>query len=280
MSTRLSYTRARILFLLLGITVAGSQAAFAWDRGAAPTEVLAPLLYIPVFAGAIIWALPGGLVTATASSAVYTALLAEQSAVIGLRSFLVLLSFRVGFYYLFAVMTALGMRYVEARLHKLELYDQVDDLTGLFNPAFLLQDTDLEKSRADRYQTLFSLVTLEVDAEAFAGASSRRRRGVLKELADRLEGAVRKVDRVARVDDGTRDRFMHVLPETSREGARVFAGRLHRSASGFLAERGCKTNGAVTVTALTYPDDGAQLESVRREVAVVEARRRVLEDNG
>lgn len=278
MATRLTYLQARILLLVLGVAVAFSQGLLAWERGAAPTEILAPVLYIPVFVGAIFLALPGGLVGASVSSVIYGTLLADLTARTGLGQFLVLLTTRVSLYFLFGVVVALGTRYIETRLRKLEVYDQIDDETGLYNSGFFLKDTDLERSRADRYQTFFSVVTLDVGDEALADLRPRRRRRVIKDLASRIESSVRHVDRAAHVRDGSRDRFLLVLPETAAEGARVFAERLEAASAAFLAEQGCRVDGELTVDTVTYPESPERLTALREEIARLEDRRRVVRD--
>lgn len=276
--TRLTYLQARLLLLVLGIAVAVSQALLAWERGAASTEVFAPILYIPVFIGAIFFSLPGGLVAAGVSSIVYGTVLADLTAQVGLGQFFVLLVTRVSFYFLFGVVVALGTRYIETRLHKLEIYDQIDDETGLYNSAFFLQDTDLETSRANRYQTFFSVAALDVDREALADLSSRRQRRAIKDLASRIEESIRRVDRAAHTHDGSRDRFLIVLPQTGEEGARVFSERLEQSSSEFLAERGCNVDGGIAVDTITYPDAPDRLTALREEIADLEERRRTVRD--
>lgn len=276
---RLTYTQARALLLVLVTGLAAAIAAMAWTRGAAATEILAPLLYAPVVAGAVLLGLPGALVAATAASGLYALVLAGVAGPLGLGAVAGLFGWRVFTYYLFGIAAAVGVRSIERRLHKLEVYDQIDDETGLFNSAFFLQDTDLELSRADRYRTVFSVVDLDLARTAFRGLSRRRRVRLLRELAGQIRGSVRLVDRAARVADSDRERFMVVLPETGREGATVFAQRLEDATRGFFARRGVTLNGYATTRALTYPDDPAALARIRAEVERVEASRRVVRDD-
>ncbi|HVL80929.1 MAG TPA: diguanylate cyclase [Actinomycetota bacterium] len=277
MPERMTYLQARLLLLALGVAVSVSQAVLAHQRGAAPIEVLAPTLYVPVFVGAIIWSVPGGLAAAALSSAVYVSLLADEVSAIGFGHFTLLAATRVATYVFLGVVIAAGTRYIENRLQKLEIYDQVDDLTGLGNPSFFLRDTDLEVGRADRYRTLFSVVTLDVPRTLFAGTSHRRYRRTIEDLARRMEAAVRTVDRVARVAEPSRDRFLFVLPETAEQGARVFAERLQASVGETLRARDLPTE-QVEVAWLTYPGDPSSLERLRDEVAVVDASRRAVAD--
>jgi GGDEF domain-containing protein len=264
--------------VILGIGLAVGQTLLAWDRGAAPTEVLAPALYIPVFAGAIFLSIPGGLGAAALSSLIYGVLLSDTAAAVGLRVFALQLVTRIGTYFFYGVVIAVGARYVERRLRKLELYDQLDDLTELYNSAFFLEDTDLEMSRSNRYQTLFSVSELDVHREAFAGFSRRRYQRVIKDLAAHVRDAVRRVDRPVRVDDGERDRFLVMLPETARQGAEVFTGRLESRAREFLRNRGCDVDGHVSARAIAYPDNPDDLGQLREEVARVDAERRAIRE--
>ena len=67
---------------------------------------------------------------------------------------------------------------LEGSLEKLELYDEIDDETGLYNARHLLLQTDLETSRARRYQTLFSVVALDFPAAPLNALRSRQRRNI------------------------------------------------------------------------------------------------------
>lgn len=273
---RVTLIQAKLLLLAIGVGVGMAQTTLAWERGAAPTEVLAPALYIPVFAGAIFVGLWGGLVAAAASSAVYTLALVDQSSALGMRLFTALLVNRVFTYVLYGVLVAVGARYVEGRLRKLELYDQVDDTTELYNSSFFLEDSDLEMNRAARYQSIFSVAELRIGHDLFDGSSRRRHHRALRGFGQVLRQAVRTVDRPARVDAGDSDRFLVILPETGREGSTILAGRLEEAARSFLAQQKLVPNGNVSARALTFPDDRDSIEELRREVADADARRRVL----
>ena len=275
---RPTFLQARLLLLTLGVGLAVGQAILAWERGAPPTEVLAPILYIPVFAGAIFFGLAGGLVAATGSSALYALVLLDQSSALGMALFVGLLLNRVATFVFYAVLVALGSRFIEGRLRKLEIYDQVDDDTTLYNAAFFLEDSDLEMSRARRYQSIFSVAEVRMDRGLFAGTSSRKYKRALRELGGLLGRAVRTVDRPARVDDGTSDRFLVILPETGHEGSQTLAGRLETATRNFLAERDITANGTVSARALTFPGNESELEALRQEVADADARRRAISD--
>src|SRR5439155_19294366 len=84
---------------------------------------------------------------------------------------------------------------LKGSLTKLDLYDQIDDDTGLFNARYFLQDTDLEMSRARRYQTIFSVSLVDLPASAFDDQGWRKRRNTLRQLGQLLADSVRTVDR-------------------------------------------------------------------------------------
>lgn len=270
MPKQLTYLQARVLLLLLGLALAISQTLLAWERGAAPTEVLAPALYIPVFAGAIFFSYAGGVVAAGVSSLIYGVLLSEQTAAIGMRLFVGLLVNRVATYLFYGIIIAVAARYLESRLRKLEMHDLIDDVTELFNPAFFLENTELEMERAKRYQTLFSITELNVDREAFAGFPRRRYRRVLRELGRRIEEGIRapwtdpfrrrNTDLPVRVDEGDRDRFFFILPETGPQGADVFTQKVAGGVREFLGSRGCAVDGHVDARTITFPEDAGLLE--------------------
>lgn len=273
---RITYRQARALLVALGLVVGVGQALLAYERGAAPTEVLAPLLYVPVVVGGVFAGMTGGLAAAGAASLLYSAVLFDQSGALGLRPLLTLLTTRITLYVLFGVAVALGARSIEARLRKLEIYDRIDDDTGLLNSAAFLADSDLERGRADRYRTLFSVVALRMDADTVAGRSRRRVRRMFRDLGRALQDSIRTVDKASHVHTDTDELFLVVLPETGAEGAQVFAERAERSLGRFLEGRGVHLNGHVAVDRLTYPPDVAALDAVRDEVRRADDRRRAV----
>lgn len=273
---RATLVQVRLLLLVLGIGVGVAQTLLAWDRGAAPTEVLAPALYIPVFAAAIFFGVVGGLVAAALSSTLYGLVLVDQSDVLGIRLFVGMLVNRTTTYFVYGLLVAVGARFLEGKLHKLELYDHIDDETDLYNSAFFLDDTEMEMSRAGRYSSIFSVAELRVDDELFGRSPKSRVRRTRRDLAKLLRGAVRTVDRPSRVRDEDGDRFLVILPETNRQGSDVLAERLGSAARRYLTDQGMEPNGSLAVRALAFPEDTEALRELRTVVAEADARRRVL----
>ena len=161
---------------------------------------------------------------------------------------------------------------LEGSLEKLELYDEIDDETGLYNARHLLQQTDLETARARRYQTLFSAVELDFPAAPLNALKARQRRAVLRDLGRQLREGARNVDHVIHAHDGTTHRLVAILPETAGEGAEVFRGRFEERVSGFLTDRGARsTPPRCTSRSITFPGDEEGLEALRTEFQRIDA---------
>jgi diguanylate cyclase (GGDEF)-like protein len=145
-----------------------------------------------------------------------------------------------------------------------------DDLTQVYNARFLKTALARELKRAGRFGQEVSLVMVGVDR---FGAHCERQgdlRGsaLLRETAAVLAQQVRSFDLLTRFGD---ERFMAVLPQTGRDGARLVAERM-RTAVAFHAFTGLAP-GDVTVSAAVsaFPQEGTEapalLAAVERALA-------------
>jgi GGDEF domain-containing protein len=256
---RMGYGRARLLLSLVGLVILAVLIAVLLVRSVDTTEVVATLLFAPIFLLLLFFGLPGGLIGAAAATGLYVVLRADAIDAVGWGEFSALIVARAIAYFLFGAVGGWASGTLEMSLDKLDLYDQIDDLTGVNNARFLLSDVDLEKARSQRYQTVFSVSFLDIDAAAIDELPARRRRALLCELGRKLEDGIRTMDRVAHGFDGTRHRVATILPETAEEGARVFQLRLEEQIRQFLADHGApaaEVRGAV----VTVPGDDATLD--------------------
>ena len=265
----MSYQTARRLLLAGGLAVLLVIAGVMYARRVDTVEVVAVLLFIPVFLAFTFWRVTGGLVAAVLASLAYLFLRLDAIDQVGLNTFRGHLLSRTVAYLAFGLLGGWAASQVEDSLTKLDLYDQIDDATGLFNARFLVQDTDLEMARSTRYQTLFSVVLVQFPAAALSGLSRRQRAAVLKGLGKVLRESVRTVDRVIHANDGERHRLAVVLPETGREGAQVFASRLVDWTSDYLRGRNASVEG-VTQELFSFPDDEAAIRTLRDEFSAVD----------
>ena len=113
-----------------------------------------------------------------------------------------------------------------ARLYEQAVYMSITDaLTELFNRRKFFKLAGLEFERSRRYQTPFSVITLDIDWFKKINDTYGHDTGdqALREVSRRLRSGVRSVDVVARIGG---EEFAILLPETSLEEARQVAERL------------------------------------------------------
>jgi two-component system cell cycle response regulator len=102
-----------------------------------------------------------------------------------------------------------------------------DELTGLHNRKYLHERLDAEISRAKRYKTQLSCLLFDIDFFKVVNDMYGYDWGdiLLRSLAEKLKGLVRKEDVLTRYGD---EEFLLVLPNTSEENAFLFAERFRR----------------------------------------------------
>jgi len=267
---KLGYSRARLSLLGVGLLVLLLIAALMLARSVDRVEVLGILLFIPVFIAALFWNVSGGVIAAVLAAAAYGFLRYPAIQSVGLEPFIGTISARTIGYLLFGFLGGWANKQLETSLTKLELYDQIDDATGLFNARFFLQDTDLETSRSQRYQTIFSVAVVDVPAEILAPLSRRQRTGLLKELGRILHDSVRTVDRAVHGTGPNSQKLAVVLPETGKQGASIFAERLGDRLTAYLKQRGVAVSKPLIAQAHTFPEDEAGISALREEFAEID----------
>lgn len=117
---------------------------------------------------------------------------------------------------------------------RLDLIDKLsqqanhDDLTGLANRRFLMQQASLELARAQRYQYPLSLFMLDIDHFKEVNDQYGHISGdmVLKQLSQEMPRYLREHDLIGRIGG---EEFAVLLPETSIEAATLIAERLRQA---------------------------------------------------
>ena len=270
--SQLGYARARQLVIVAGLAILAVVVVVMYARRVDSIEVWATLLFVPIFLAFVFRGVTGGIVAAVAAIGVYAALRAPAIDAVGVDQFTGLIASRAAAYLIFGAVGGWSTQVLEGSLTKLELYDEIDDDTGLFNARHLLHQLDLEVARAKRYQTLFSIVVLDVPSEPLAALKARERRHLLRDLGRLLGEGVRNVDHVVHTHDGVRHRFAAVLPETAHEGAEVFRGRFDERIWSYLVSRGVTLPGdQAAAQALTFPGDDAALDDLRADFTRIDA---------
>lgn len=130
--------------------------------------------------------------------------------------------------YIRAVASVVGNIYQLTRSQELAMRD---DLTKAFNRRFFETYLEEEIERSRRYGSLFSIIFLDLDdlkmVNNFYGHLTGSR--TLQEVAKRILGAVRAIDKVVRFGG---DEFCIILPETDQEQAIAVANRVRKSLTG------------------------------------------------
>jgi GGDEF domain-containing protein len=268
----IGYARARRLFLITGLGVLLITAAVMYARGVDTIEVAGTLFFMVVFIGFLFYKIRGGIIAGVVAALWYASLRYPAIQAVGLDRFIGLIASRGVAYVCFGVLGGWATDNLEASIQKLELYDQIEDTTGLYNARFFVQDTDLEMSRSNRYHTIFSVAVAEIPDETLESLG-RKRSGTLRQLGRTIADSVRTVDRAVFGSDDHRHRLAVVLPETGPEGARIFADRLAQRVSDYLGQRGAAVApGVVGGVAVSFPEDGDALETLRAQFAEIDRR--------
>src|SRR5688572_716985 len=140
----MTYAATRRLIVAGGLLVLVVLAAILYVRRVDTVEVLAVLLFLPVFVALVVGRVPGGVIAGVLAAVAYAALRLDAIDAVGASRFIGLIATRSVGYVAFGFIGGWGVRQLEASLEKLDIYDQIDDETGLFNARFFLQQTDLE----------------------------------------------------------------------------------------------------------------------------------------
>lgn len=268
----LGYQRARTLILAAGLIILVAVAAFMYLRRVDPVEVAGTLLFIPIFLALVYKGARGGLATAVLASLVYVGLRYRAIDLAGTGRFLGLILWRSLGYIIFGAVGGIATSTLQTSLTKLDLFDQIDDETGLFNARFFVDNTGLEMERSDRYHTLFCVAVVDIPGEALAPLNRRQQERTLKELGNVVKGGIRTVDRAVHAHAENRHRFGVILPETARDGGTVFITRLAEKMIETLRHRGVPVEpGAVSSEIAAFPGDDADVRRLRNEFAAVEA---------
>jgi diguanylate cyclase (GGDEF)-like protein len=165
--------------------------------------------------------------------------------------------------YVRAVASVLGNIYQLSRSRDLAMRD---DLTKAFNRRFFDSYLDEEIERARRYGSLFSIIFLDLDdlkmVNNFYGHLTGSR--TLQEVAKRILGAVRTIDKVVRFGG---DEFCIILPETDQEQAIAVANRVRKSltATSFMIDGNVEISITASFGIATYPTHGLTKDDLIRQ---------------
>jgi two-component system cell cycle response regulator len=141
---------------------------------------------------------------------------------------------------------------------RLEVLAHTDPLTQVVNRRALFTRLGAELDRAKRYQSVMSVLMLDIDHFKDVNDTHGHLAGddVLREVAGLLQSAIRSVDVVARFGG---EEFVVVLPETPLAGAVTFAERIRAQIEmhPFCPEQG-PFSITVSVGVAAFPSEGVE----------------------
>jgi diguanylate cyclase (GGDEF)-like protein len=141
----------------------------------------------------------------------------------------------------------------------------LDEVTPLFNFRHFHQLLDRELKLVDRYQSILSLVFVDLDRFKPINDQYGHLRGsrTLREVGFLIRAAVRETDYPARYGG---DEFVVILPQTDRAAAVVLAEKLRRLIEGhtFLQEEGINARLGVSLGLASYPTEVSTKEALIR----------------
>lgn len=254
--------RVRILLTGVGLIVLSLVALIMYVRSVDPIEVVGTLLFIPVFLGLMFWGLRGGVIVGLVAAVSYAAIRSPAIAAVGAGRFTGLILGRAAGYLAFGAVGGWAADQLRSSIDKLGLYDQIDDATGLLNARAIVQAIDMERSRARRYEKIFSVVLVEIPSAIFDAMHRRKRATVLKDIGRDLAASIRAADRCGHALESDRHLIAVILPETGHEGAQTFSNTLQLRMAEGLQKRGVTSDGIVG-RSVTYPDEAVDGVEVR-----------------
>lgn len=150
-----------------------------------------------------------------------------------------------------------GVAPVIVRLHQLSKSKDLalrDDLTKAYNRRFFDTHLDEEVERARRYGAILSIIFLDLDDLKLVNNMYGHMAGsrLLQEVARRILGAVRNIDKVVRFGG---DEFCIILPETDSDQASYVANRVRSALSQrpFVLEAGANIAMTASFGIASYP---------------------------
>jgi len=139
----------------------------------------------------------------------------------------------------------------------------IDDVTEVYNARYLLQATENEIQRAERYGRKLSVLFLDLDRFKLVNDNYGHLVGsqVLRQLSEVLVGCIRQVDTLARYGG---DEFTILLTDTDHAVGLAVAERIRATVADtrFEGDRGNAIHLEISIGVATYPDHGERRDGL------------------
>jgi len=140
------------------------------------------------------------------------------------------------------------MKEIEQMREEAVLLSYTDDLTGIYNHRFFIQQLTMEVERQKRYPVPLSLLMIDIDYFKHYNDTNGHLAGdqALKAISVLIQHGVRQTDIVARYGG---EEFSAILINAGMEGAREIAERVRRNvAEAHFPNESAQPNGDLTVS--------------------------------
>jgi diguanylate cyclase (GGDEF)-like protein len=137
---------------------------------------------------------------------------------------------------------------IEKMKEEAVLLSYIDDLTGIYNHRFFIQQLTLEIERQKRYATPLSLLMIDIDYFKHYNDTNGHLAGdqALRAIAMLIQHGARQADIIARYGG---EEFSAILINTGKEGAKKIAERVRRNvAETHFPNESFQPNGDLTVS--------------------------------
>ncbi len=147
--------------------------------------------------------------------------------------------------------------------YRIEEISITDDLTSVYNARYLDQAIEIEIEKARRYQSMFSLIFMDIDNFKKVNDKHGHLVGsrVLIEMSQLLGECLRKVDVISRYGG---DEFVIILPHTSREASFLVAERLRTAIEkhSFITGENLSLKLTASFGIASYPDNAKDKDTL------------------
>ena len=252
--------RARDITLLVGLLIIGLVVVTMVFRDVDPIEIVATVAFAPVFVAFLFFGWKAGLAVGTLAAVGYIVMRLPAISVVGIGPLFGAISSRVLGYLAFGGLGGWAAEQLQAAIDKLELHDEIDDVSGLGNARAALGAIDRERARALRYEKLVSVIECTFDIPD--AVTEKTAASTLRQLGSAIAHSVRASDHASHIKDGDLHRLVIVLPETGSVGAETVATNLDREVR---ARIGVTTGIAV----MTSPGDDDRIEAMLQSISAL-----------
>lgn len=229
----MTYDDFRRMLILFGGGVILITSVFVFIGLRSVPEVVGQLLFLIILFGAAYYGREGGIMTAILATVIYAAVYFPTIISVGVGPILSLILIRAAIFGFTGPVGGEICSRIKRFLTEVGNQQFIDPNTRLFNNQYFARVLKAQVENFDRYNTVFSVVLIDISDNVMSYLRQEKYQHVLKEIADDILKGIRLVDEAGRVKE---DQFLVLLPYTPEEGAKIAAKRVYSSLEKKLGE--------------------------------------------